>query len=469
MFQLFTKKIIDSIIFRFLNSFLVLFSMYRAIFAQLLPLFFAQGEELRCHVCTYTMDHNGNEIGITDRGCYDLWSDDYLETCYANANFCGTELIADWMPNGEQVYSYRRGCRTSDVSNNPCAAGELTGMQYKDCIETCATDGCNNENSVEELFAKRDENGNVVDLECYSCSSLRDEDLVTIDGKSECYTTPVSDGTATQCPIFANSACFKSKLIAGSEETHFKGCSSFEVAAGAVSGDTNCNDFYQSGETEVTCKSVCNGDYCNDKEVKTNGLACYACEVTFNQMGQMVGWGDFGCYQDLADHHLQLCSDEASSCVTQFEADWRVNGQQTFTMRRGCGSAVTEPGCLSVAGDNGNYHAKRCTETCTEGVSCNGDNAILKQFSQGRVKNCKTCSDHLDDPLAIFFDCSQGETSRPCPEFADAACFSSRKDVQTGGMGSTFTSDSYHGCSAFRITEDSKAGYHDILTFYMTF
>jgi len=59
-------------------------------------------------------------------------------------------------------------------------------------------------------------------------------------------------------------------------------------------------------------------------------------------MGQLVGWGDMGCYNDLTNRHLQFCAENVTTCVTQFEADWRFNGQQTFTMRRGCGNENPE-------------------------------------------------------------------------------------------------------------------------------
>jgi len=142
-------------------------------------------------------------------------------------------------------------------------------------------------------------------------------------------------------------------------------------------------------------------------------------------------------------------------CVTSFEADWRVDGQQTYTLRRGCAYADTETGCLSATGPNGNYHAKRCGEKCdnTETIGCNNDNSIFGKFTQKRVTKCKTCSDHLDDALAES-DCAEGETSFPCPEYADAACFSSRASVQHESDISYFSSNTYHGCSSFRISHD---------------
>jgi len=62
------------------------------------------------------------------------------------------------------------------------------------------------------------------------------------------------------------------------------------------------------------------------------------------------------CYEDLAERHLQFCAAGVETCVTEFEADWGFNGQQTFSMRRGCGSDKTENGCLQASGPNGNYH-----------------------------------------------------------------------------------------------------------------
>lgn len=268
-------------------------------------LFASRCDGLKCHTCSYMMDHNGNEIGVTDPWCQDVDSNvgNVEEECFTGAAFCGTELIVDWMPNGEQIVKYQRGCRTtSQPGNSGCVSGSLTGMMYKDCVTTCDTDFCNNDNAVEDLFAKKDESGKPVEIACYSCSSTRDENGGIIDGKPECYTTPTGEESKRQCPIYANSACFKAKAIVGMEETHFKGCSSFDVAEDAEDEEVMCDEFNVQGVQALACKSACNGkDYCNELSVQGNGFMCYTCEVTFNQMGQLVGWGDMGCYQDLTD------------------------------------------------------------------------------------------------------------------------------------------------------------------------
>lgn len=63
--------------------------------------------DLKCYTCSLTTDHNGNVIGLADVDCYDLSNgDDYVIDCWIGATVCGTELIADWMPNGEQVFNH---------------------------------------------------------------------------------------------------------------------------------------------------------------------------------------------------------------------------------------------------------------------------------------------------------------------------------------------------------------------------
>ena len=59
-----------------------------------------------------------------------------------------------------------------------CTEGknQLTGIQFKECLDTCVGKECNNDQSVEELFAHKDQDGNKLPLECISCSSLRDDD-----------------------------------------------------------------------------------------------------------------------------------------------------------------------------------------------------------------------------------------------------------------------------------------------------
>ena len=68
-------------------------------------------------------------MGTSNNGCQKIENNDFLLTCYEGAKFCGTEIIADWMPNGEQVISYQRRCRSTGEDN--CVSGELTGMQFK--------------------------------------------------------------------------------------------------------------------------------------------------------------------------------------------------------------------------------------------------------------------------------------------------------------------------------------------------
>ena len=73
-------------------------------------------------------------------------------------------MIVDWLPDGEQAMSIRRGCRTSATQLESCLEGTLTGMRYKDCYVACTGDGCNDDLAVEDLMSKKDEQGVPVEL-----------------------------------------------------------------------------------------------------------------------------------------------------------------------------------------------------------------------------------------------------------------------------------------------------------------
>ena len=123
---------------------------------------------------------------------------------------------------------FRRGCASTDFS--ACSSGELTGIQYKDCASVCEGDSCNNNLEVEKLFARLDENGKPVELECYSCSSELDPNGggPGIGDNVPCYSNPGPEYIKT-CPVYANQACFFSKMLTGTtdglteQNYHYKG------------------------------------------------------------------------------------------------------------------------------------------------------------------------------------------------------------------------------------------------------
>ena len=130
------------------------------------------------------------------------------------------------------------------------------------------------------MLAKKDENGDIIERTCYSCSSSRDFEQSLIEGKPECFTTPVSEGSQRKCPKYANAACFKGKFIAGAEEEqHFKGCSAFDVPDDVEDGEAKCSEFIWDEHPVLGCKSSCSGNLCNELSVKGNGHMCYTCEV----------------------------------------------------------------------------------------------------------------------------------------------------------------------------------------------
>ena len=78
-------------------------------------------------------------------------------------------------------------------------------------------------------------------------------------------------------------------------------------------------------EVAIACRNLCSDDKCNTLSVQGlrlllmlfkallilnkfsgNGHMCYSCEVTFNSMGQLVGWGDMACLDHPEERHLQV-------------------------------------------------------------------------------------------------------------------------------------------------------------------
>lgn len=179
-------------------------------------------------------------------------------------------------------------------------------------------------------------------------------------------------------------------------------------------------------------------------------------------LGNIQGWGDNGCFENLQDYHLEFCGSEDDSCMTSFEAEWEVTGKQVYTIRRGCAQPGSETGplpkwqdnCISGKTPNNMFHFKTCFEYCDALLSygCNTGTDITKQFETRGVESCRVCADHLE--YGQITDCAANEaTSFKCPNFADSACFSSIRSHDSEAYAMT---DTFHGCSSFRVTSDSR-------------
>ena len=181
---------------------------------------------------------------------------------------------------------------------------------------------------------------------------------------------------------------------------------------------------------------------------------CYTCETTVNSEGNLVGWGDRSCLDNPHQYHLEVCDQDQDVCVTQFKAEWKLLGEQHYTMRRGCGkSSQIETDCLTLQARN--YKGRECTQTCRDlnAAGCNNGTEIWNQFAGNAVETCRSCSDHIFGNEATS-DCAKlTSTSMECPIYAREGCFSSRLVYDTNG---DQESDTYHGCSSFRTRNDQK-------------
>ena len=420
---------------------------------------------IKCIICEESLDHNGNPLAAGNPGCLnaDIDESEYSFECPANHNFCATEFLADWLPRGFQQHVVRRFCRTTPASSNQCIEGSLTGFQYKDCVHTCNDgDNCNIRNEVFDKVGAIDNlTGESREINCYSCNSDYDKED-NVDGKPYCYSTPANQPGGIRCPAYANHGCFKSKALidmdnGGSEEHYFKGCSTFPNKDKLEDNEVECNSADIIGETWLMCDTVCDGvkdEPCNGGTPQGAGKMCFTCETSVNHEGQMVGWGDPSCLTNPHSYQLEFCSEDQDACVTEFRAEWKLLGQQTYTMRRGCGKKEdVQEGCVNLQANS--YKIKECVETCQDlnVAGCNGDNSIFDNFGTDAVESCRTCTDHVYGNQ-VPSDCAKDPaTSKECPTYANAACFSSRFVFDTNGLQE---SDTYHGCSSFRTHYDSK-------------
>lgn len=64
----------------------------------------------QCYSCTGTRDAAGKMAGTGDDGCFDDVGERHLKDCAIDETFCMDELLADWFPKGQQLFTIMRGC-----------------------------------------------------------------------------------------------------------------------------------------------------------------------------------------------------------------------------------------------------------------------------------------------------------------------------------------------------------------------
>ena len=153
-----------------------------------------------------------------------------------------------------------------------------------------------------------------------------------VDGRPFCY----NEGTFTECPVYANAGCFKSKALVdftngGNEEHYYKGCSTFPLKEDQKEDEPECTSAAQENEFWLMCDNICRGEKgtpCNTGTATGGSKVCYTCEVTVDQTGEMVGWGDLSCLMSPHNYHLEICAGDQDICVTEFKESVNKNLEQ---------------------------------------------------------------------------------------------------------------------------------------------
>merc|ERR1711935_385436 len=147
---------------------------------------------MQCHQCQATVDQEGKIIGSGDNRCFEpeqsTMTDLFLDDCPGGTTHCVSELNVDWFARGQQIYTITRGCFNADtqLQREGCAETMNSRFLFKDCIVDCEEDGCNNDDSIFDLF--QDEDG-FMQTQCYACN-YQEKDDGSVTGNKNCGGTP---------------------------------------------------------------------------------------------------------------------------------------------------------------------------------------------------------------------------------------------------------------------------------------
>lgn len=134
-----------------------------------------------CYQCEYVQNDDGTVSGnpacgnkiegpngaIPTMQC-PLYAD---SSCYWTAAF-----HADLLGSNAEMEDDHRGCSPFQLAkDNDCETGEIAGIGYINCRDTCNTDQCNTENHVKTF-------------QCHVCSAMQDSEGNAIGlGDSRCF------------------------------------------------------------------------------------------------------------------------------------------------------------------------------------------------------------------------------------------------------------------------------------------
>ena len=266
------------------------------------------GTSDKCYVCSVTLDHQGNMVGMGDSNCVNELgtgiNDTYLWDC-GKESVCNTHMEVIWLPMGNQQTIIERKCGVATSSgSNMCTSGQSNAWLYKDCWEQCSEDKCNDNLDITRNFAPP--SGQPAMDECYTCTHEEIGFGFGIIDELNCKEEPTESSKQT-CPSWARAGCFVGDSVQltgdGSDVVNvYRGCSSFytseEQICSDLTLDTNVGEEgYERVRTSI-CKQACNtADDCNtyrypDWQPPVDDNECPACPPTTTQPGPTDGPSD---------------------------------------------------------------------------------------------------------------------------------------------------------------------------------
>ena len=421
-----------------------------------------QEKKLACFTCDVTVDSSNKTIGIGHADCLDSPDISRLQYCWQDDAVCTTDFYADWGYNGKQYYRMRRGCASAKSAQEGCQSANMLNGQvsYKDCVEVCDTEMCNDNFDIANKFSTNNHDS------CFTCSYLEHDDG-TVEGNKFCADAPdkLSSSANTKCPLYANAGCYTGTNVHLSSdgsgtvlEEVYKGCSTFDAekieqwpngtdtdgnnlplcytAEGIIDGDGNPLDLN-------TCKEFCNTTNCNkyhaspdapEDPIVDEAFKCFACQITKDHMGNTIGAGEESCWtNNPAQRFLVECEAEDAVCVTNMAIDWAERGEQYIILTRGCGTRRVNPGGQQCIEERLESHMFRdCVEYCEESKCNDWMDGVVGLHDQKNDISCHQCQSgfNLDGTTlpGANTNCHEPDVtdiipSVQCPRYLNAACY----------------------------------------------
>jgi len=425
-----------------------------------------------CFSCSATVDSANNTVGIGSPSCWSDFPDgNLLETCEVDEPYCIVDVEADWSIHGKQTYTVKRGCSRTPAKRM-CTQGQSGQFYWKDCADSCETNGCNSYlNGATDKFA---DGMNATVDSCYTCDFFENDQGDTI-GNINCGDNPeLVEGTETLCPPYAQLACYTGTAFhydsegVGHEEI-YKGCSTFDLHEEEPQCSTILESVDEEGNEDVfgVCKQTCTGDKCNQGHQRPcipgagadcGVLSCYTCEGTYDHMNNTVGFSSPNCLAYPSYNDLQNCAADEPYCIVDIAVDWYITGEQTTRVRRGCSKYPMSETCRSSGNPTSQAQFKDCGANCdTAGCNRDLDDAARMFIEDGdeRQEECYACQFLETDDGDVLGNkyCADEpdliDVSVNCPMYAQKACFTGT-NVHYNSAG-VVKEAVYKGCSTFEM------------------